>query len=132
LIVEGTVQGVFLLEWSLDVTEAMRRFWADPDETTEQGAYAIAILLMRALGGYTVVERACRPTGIDWWLGHADNLYQATARLEVSGIREGDPRAINSRVKAKAKQTERSVTSGRISFVVVVEFGEPTARVVRL
>jgi hypothetical protein len=132
LAVEGTFQGDFAVRWSMDVTDAMRRFWADPDHTTEQGAYAIAILLMRALAGYTVVERACRPSGIDWWLGPADNLYQATARLEVSGIRQGGPRAINSRVKAKAKQTQRSVASGRVAFVVVVEFGTPRARVIRL
>ena len=132
LAVEGTFQGVFPVRWSMDVTDAMRRFWANPDHTTEQGAYAIAILLMRALSGYTVVERACRPSGIDWWLGPADNLYQSTARLEVSGIRQGGRRTINSRVKAKAKQTECSVASGRIAFVVVVEFGTPRARVIRL
>jgi hypothetical protein len=132
LAVEGTFQGVFSVNWSMDVTDAMRRFWADPDHTTEQGAYAIAILLMRAVAGYTVVERACRPTGIDWWLGPADNLFQATARLEVSGIRQGSRGAINSRVKAKARQTERSVASGRVAFVVVVEFGAPRARVIRL
>jgi hypothetical protein len=109
----------------------MRHYWADPGETTEQGAYGIALLLVRALTGLTVVERSRKGTGFDWWLGPDDRLFQAKARLEVSGIREGDLRTIRSRVRVKVKQTERSDVSGFPAFVVVVEFGTPRARVVR-
>jgi hypothetical protein len=48
-----------------------------------------AILLMRALTGYTVIERSRKGTGFDWWLGTEDNLFQGKVRLEVSGILRG-------------------------------------------
>ncbi|HXG11135.1 MAG TPA: hypothetical protein VNK04_15350 [Gemmataceae bacterium] len=128
---DGAFRAEFCIEWSLDVTEAMRRYWADPEETTEQGAYGVAILLVRALTGLTVVERARKGMGFDWWLGSDDRLFQGKARLEVSGIRAGSLRRINSRVKAKIRQTEQSDTSGLPAYIVVVEFGTPRARVVR-
>src|ERR1700722_9627193 len=47
-----------VVDWSIVLTEAMRRYWNDLDETVEQGAYGVAILLMRQLTGYTVIERS--------------------------------------------------------------------------
>src|SRR5262249_28078411 len=80
----GSFNTAFRLLWSVDVTEAMRRFWNDPDETAEQGAYALALLLLRSLARLTVLERSRKGTGFDWWLASQDNLFQAAARLEVS------------------------------------------------
>jgi hypothetical protein len=68
LTVQGAFQTTFHLLWSMDVTEAMRRYWNDPDEAAEQGAYAAALLLLRALAGLTVLERSRKGTGFDWWL----------------------------------------------------------------
>src|SRR5205809_4301270 len=76
LKVEGTFAATFELDWSITTTEAMRRYWNDPEVATEQAAYGAAILLMRSLTGYTVIERARKGTGFDWWLGHDDNLFQ--------------------------------------------------------
>src|SRR5438105_9337121 len=101
----------------------MRRYWNDLEEATEQGAYGLAILLVRALIGYTVIERACKGTGFDWWLGNDDNSLQRMARLEVSGILQGEAWRVRSRVAAKVVQTERSNSSGLAAYVVVVEFG---------
>src|SRR5437868_11404876 len=47
--VQGSFNAAFRLVWSMDVTEAMRRYWNDPDEAAEQGAYALALLMLRAL-----------------------------------------------------------------------------------
>jgi hypothetical protein len=118
-----------VLEWSVVLTEAMRRYWNDLEEAAEQGAYGLAILLMRHLTGYTVVERSRKGTGFDWWLGAEDDLFQAKARLEVSGILRGSKRRIRSRVSAKKKQTQSSQHLLLPAYIVVVEFGAPQARV---
>lgn len=131
LLVEGDYQATLRVNWSLDVTEAMRRYWNDPDETAEYGAHAIALLLMRGLAGYNVVEKSKKGTGFDWWLAPDDKLFQATARLEVSGIMSGSGRRINSRLKARIEQTRRSDASGLPAYVAVVEFRTPKAKVRR-
>jgi hypothetical protein len=131
LSVAGTFTATYRLRWTMDVTEAMRRYWNDPDETAEEGAYAVALLVMRALLGFTVVERACKKTGFDWWLGPDNNRLEGKARLEVSGIMHGTTKQLNSRVKAKLTQTERSDASGLPAYAFVVEFGWPRAKVVR-
>jgi hypothetical protein len=131
LTVRGSFNTAFRLLWSMDVTEAMRRYWNDPDETAEQGAYALALLVLRSLAGLTVLERSRKGTGFDWWLASEDNLFQATARLEVSGIMRGSAWRVNGRLKERIAQTERSDPSGLTAYVAVVEFGGPTAKVVR-
>ena len=57
-------------------------------------------------------------------------MLQKTARLEVSGIREGTTNAINKRVKERV-QTKQSDHLNLPAFVVVVEFGNPVATVVK-
>ena len=131
LPVRGSFNTAFRLRWSMDVTDAMRRYWNDPDETAEQGAYAVALLMLRSLARLTVLERSRKGTGFDWWLASEDNLFQAAARLEVSGIMRGNARRINSRLKERIAQTERSDPSGLTAFVAVVESGRPAARVIR-
>src|SRR5260370_29664514 len=129
--VDGAFRARFSLSWSKTVTRAMRRFWGDLEEATQQGAYAVAILLIRALTGYTVIERSRKGTGFDWWLGAEDNLFQGKARLEVSGVLRGTPRAINSRIKARIGRTRQSDNMALTAYVVVVEFGTPRAKVVQ-
>jgi hypothetical protein len=131
LVVGGSFAATFQLAWSVDVTEAMRRYWNDPDDTAEQGAHAVALLLIRSLAGLTVLERSRKGTGFDWWLAPEDNLFQATARLEVSGIMRGGARRLNERLKVRMTQTERSDPSGLTAYVAVVEFGAPRAKVIR-
>jgi hypothetical protein len=131
LVVDGAFTATFSLSWSEEVTEAKRRFRNDLDEATQQGAYAVAILLIRALTGYTIIERSRKGTGFDWWLGTEDNLFQGKARLEVSGILRGTPRRINSRIKARMGQTRQSDHLALTAYVVVVEFGTPRAKVVQ-
>jgi hypothetical protein len=131
LTVQGSFNTVFRLLWSMDVTEAMRRYWNDPDEAAEQGAYALALLMLRDLASLTVLERSRKGTGFDWWLASEDNLFQAAARLEVSGIMRGSARRVNGRLKERIAQTERSDSSGLTAFIAVIEFGRLIAKVVR-
>lgn len=131
LRVQGDFVSTFRLLWSTQVTEAERRYWSDLAEATEHAATGIAILLIRALTGYTVIERARKGTGFDWWLGTEDDLFQAKARLEVSGVLRGSRRRIDTRIAEKMLQTKQSDRLGLPAFVVVVEFSLPQARVVR-
>jgi hypothetical protein len=90
----------------------------------------VAILLIRALTGYTVIERWRKGTGFDGWPGTEDNLFQGKARLEVSGILRGTWRRINDRIKARTGQTRQSDEFAWTADVVVVEFGTPRAKAV--
>lgn len=129
LDVDGDFSATFYLYWPA-VTSQMQRCWNDTEVAREHGAYGIACLLIRELTPFTVIERSRKGTGFDFWLGYEDDLlFQNVARLEVSGIGKASARAIAQRVRSKLKQTERS--AGTLpAYVVVVEFGAPTARVV--
>ena len=99
LLVDGDFAATFAVTWAESASDAVQRFWHDLEEATQQGAYAVAIALIRTLTGYTIIERSRKGTGFDWWLGTEDNLFQGKARLEVSGILRGTTRRINSRIK---------------------------------
>lgn len=129
LIVDGDESRPYDLKW-LPADDQARRTWADEEFATEQGAYAIAILVVRDIRGHTVLERSQKGTGFDYWMGEAGSMpFTAKTRLEVSGIRRGGSRTISARVNQKIRQI--SVSSGQLpGIVVVVEFGTPLARMV--
>jgi hypothetical protein len=127
------VTGDYKTEVSLgwpETNEQVRREWSDPQEATENGACGIAILLVGVLTDYHVVQRSWKGTGFDYWLGLKDDLmFQNAARLEVSGIRKGGIKLIESRVNTKMNQVKRSDSLKIPAFVVVVEFDCPIAAV---
>lgn len=133
LEVDGSVRGNFVLSWPSTYPQALRS-WADPDEATEQGACAVAALLVAALTELTIVERARKGTGFDYWLGRRDDpepLFQNKTRLEVSGIRRGEATEVRRRERQKLAQVARLETehTGRLPvIVVIVEFGTPRSR----
>lgn len=114
-----------------DVTQQMRLCYNDPEEATEQGACAVAILLVRGLTGLTIVEQSRKGTGFDYWLGsEGESPFQNKARLEVSGIRVGDESTVKTRVGQKLRQARRSDALRLPAYVVVVLFSRPMAQVV--
>jgi len=129
--VDGDFNSNFTLFWD-KVTAQMKRSLADLQQATEWGAYGMAALLVQRLTSLTVVERACKGTGFDYWLGlqnDVGSLFQNKKRLEVSGILKGDDAVVKSRVGEKLSQTE-AYPSRLAVFVVVVEFGGPRSRVI--
>ncbi|MCX5770926.1 MAG: hypothetical protein NTZ09_11730 [Candidatus Hydrogenedentes bacterium] len=118
------------LRWP-NTTEQMRRCHNDREVATENGAYGIAILLVRKETGYKALERSMKGGGFDYWVGKDAALpFQYKARLEVSGIRLGDERDLSAKVREKVEQTRKS--DGKFpAYVVVVEFGSPKASVVK-
>jgi hypothetical protein len=129
LKVKGMTSTTFQVYWNHDLTEQIAASW-DDDEMIEFGACAVAILLVLELTSYTVVRRARKGEGVDYWLGYknAEYPFQETARLEVSGILEGKNSAITARVKAKKEQT-RPTDGATPAYVIVVEFSNPLSHV---
>jgi hypothetical protein len=112
------------------VHEQARPCWSDLQVAVEHGAYGIAFLLIRELTDFTVIERARKGPGFDYWLGHDDGMFQRKARLEVSGIQNGSEGEVNYRAKQKLKQTEPSDNQGFPAYIIVVEFNQPISKVV--
>lgn len=134
IIVEGIADTEYKVIWAgAEITEQVKRSWNDTQEMTEYGACGVAILLVLKLTEYTVIERSHKGTGFDYWLGDKDSEipFQNSARLEISGILKGNKKLLQTRVRQKLKQTLPTDASNLPAFVVVVEFGEPRAAVVK-
>jgi hypothetical protein len=131
LPVTGTHPYRFRLYWPSPVTDQMLATWRDPNEKTERGACAVAILLVLRLTDFTILERSWRGTGYDYGLakkGDSDRLpFTNAARLEVSGISNGNEATILERARRKQRQTLQSAQTGLPAVVVVVEFGQPAS-----
>ena len=132
LLIDGDHKCNLRVNWDrLPNPEQALRCWGDNEYATEYGAYGIATLLVSKLTDYEVVQRAAKGGGFDYWLGEKGStspLFQDKARLEVSGIRQGDESIIRNRVRQKIKQTERS--DGVLpAIIAIVEFGAPRSRV---
>ena len=126
LRVQGDAEHSYALHWH-PVADHLRRSWADEQEATEEGAAGIALLLIEQEIGYSANSRSRKRTGIDFWLGNDPDVLITTARLEVSGILNGDARKIKERVREKMRQTDQSAASGLPAYVGVVEFSGPVA-----
>ena len=102
--------------------------WKDTQELTEYAATGIAILLIVEMTEFTVIKRARKGEGIDYWLGRKSDKppFQNKARMEVSGIFTGNETKIKARVKQKKEQT--FPTDGDYpAYVIVVEFSKPVS-----
>lgn len=131
LSVEGSYHRIVRLSWA-NVSDQQLRTHADLHEATEHGACGIAILVVENASRKVVVERSKKGTFFDYWLGTdgKGELFQERARLEVSGILEGDDKKLESRTSQKLEQIKQA--KGKLPrYIAVVEFGRPKARVIR-
>lgn len=119
------------LEWNMEYTACMDRSWQDQEVATEHGAVCLSVLLSLRLTEYTILRRARKKTGVDYWLcKKEDSFFQDAARLEVSGIYNGSDK-VEGRVKQKLEQTKQSSSTGLPAYVSVVEFSEPSVTFVK-
>jgi len=111
-------------------TQQLADSWADTNEATVNGAACIGILLALKLENLQVVKRAARFSGVDYWIGKADDgrLFQNKARLEVSGIFQGTNSEIERRYREKCDQTKQSDDSMLPAYVAITEFSQPVAK----
>jgi len=128
LTVRGNANNSYELYWS-PVTDQGRRTWNDDEEATEDGAAGIAVLLANREIGYIVVLRSRKGSGFDYWLG--GDVLDFKARMEVSGIRNGNDSQVRTRVKQKLRQMDRSNDQKLPAYAVVVEFGRPLAEITK-
>ena len=127
--VRGVAEAKVRVYW-LTVTDEMRDTYADPEVATEHGAIAVSILTVRAFTEYTIIRRSMKGTGFDYWLSRSEyRPYRDDARLEISGIRSGDFRQLEARLRRKARQTDRSDPGapGLPAYIAVVEFSQPVS-----
>ena len=130
LAVQGDFDPDLFLQWSPLGPGAVAA-WNDEEYATEHGAYAIAQALVPILTETVVVLRSRKKTGFDFWLGRSDDrseMPKGIARLEVSGIRHGDGREFQARLRRKLRPMQRSHTE-LPGLVIVVEFSKPSAGV---
>ena len=129
--VRGFQSGLHRAFWDA-VSETAQASWDDPTEATESGAVGVAVTLAVRVLGKKIVKRARIGTGFDYWLGESEddsiNMFENTARLEVSGIRRNSDQAVDARVEQKLKQTTRS-NNDFPAVVIVVEFSKPQAKI---
>jgi hypothetical protein len=130
MTIDGDYSDVALVNRLL-VTDLMQRNHHDERKATENGACGVAILLLRELTSYTVVDQARQGTGFDYWLGFKDaDPFDRAARLEVSGILNGTATELSNRISRKKNQTRRS-NEQLPAFIIVVEFGTPISSIVQ-
>ena len=127
LKVQGKYVDNYNLIWNFEITDQLKRCLNDTEEATEYGATGIVLMLIKTLTAYKVIKRSRKGTGFDYWVGFENDSknFQNTARLEISGILCGDSSLINSRVRFKIKQTDKSDSLDLPAIVVVVEFSAP-------
>lgn len=121
------------------VTNVMRRTHNDHKVAAERGACGVALLLLEKYEHLVVYERSPQDGGgFDYFLISIDQVpdplednffAEATTRLEVSGILRGSVSEIDKRVNERIRRLSRT-TSSLPASIVVVEFGEPIARIV--
>ena len=120
-------------EDAVDIEAIFRAY--NQDDGPEQGAEAIAFLLIREQTDYTAIRRSTTKTGIDYWLGYqtkeSNQLFTRTsARLEVSGIlRQTTTNKPEYRIKEKIRQSKQSDSTSFPAYIVVVEFSQPLSTV---
>ena len=132
LSIFGSSGNGYSLAWPSISAQQADDAWADAEYTTEHGAAGIAVLLAKEEIGYEVIRRSVKGTGFDYWLGDITTRpFQDKARMEVSGIRQGNTRAFNARVSEKLNQMSRSDDMNIPGYAVVVEFGQPRAKIAK-
>lgn len=84
-----------------------RGAWANEIDTTEAGAYGIALAAVELVEGMVAVRRAETRTGADYYIAppntQTDDL-ESWLRLEVSGVDRGDNLTLQQRLEQKIRQ----------------------------
>lgn len=128
LDVSGALYGHYLLHWKTP-GDVVRDTYADMQEATGEGAVAVAIAIIVSITEYSVVRRAKKKTGFDYWLGQKQGSLET--RLEISGVLDGTQAQIDRRLKKKMEQMIPSDNGGLPGYAVAIGFGQPQARVAK-
>jgi hypothetical protein len=88
--------------------------WANTIDTTEMGAYGCVIAAVEILRSIFAVRRAETGTGADYYVGPdgtGEIDLEGCFRLEVSGVSDGDSKAVTRRLLEKIRQAQEGNSS---------------------
>lgn len=105
-------------------SQRTRNAWANADDATRDGAYAIALLVMERELQLVAIARAETRTGADYYLapiGQEHYDLERAFRLEVSGLDHGTEAQLDQRLRQKVVQAQRG-SSNLPAFAAVVGF----------
>ncbi len=138
LLFDDNKKGICEVLYDGEITQRLIKSYADKKKTTDYGACAIALLLIREYTCF-VAEQAADATGsgIDYYLVNKEDiydddlLYNHSALLEVSGIRlETKDNSVDRRLEDKLRRLEGYNHDFSIpTYVIIVEFGKPYTRI---
>jgi len=96
------------IEWK-ESDHNLKRAWANEIDTTEAGAYCLALATVEVTDDLVAISRAETKTGADYYLGTKNKAHddlEDLHRLEVSGINNSDSLLIKNRLQQKIKQAQ--------------------------
>jgi hypothetical protein len=128
LTLSGDISGVGTLEWSAPESTISSRTYGDLRRAAEDGACAVAIVVVTQSEGFPAVMKASQGPGFDYWLTSDDDTNLFLARLEVSGILKGSVSSLGTREQTKIKQTRKSDDTKLPAYTAIVEFGSPQVK----
>jgi len=112
-------------EWT-SADAALKNAWANEIDTTEAGAYGLALAAVELTRGLVAIRRAETRTGADYYIdvpGADPDDLETAIRLEVSGTSDGNTGVIESRLKQKLEQTSQG-NSNLPAIATVVGFSQ--------
>ena len=122
-IVDNDVVQEVVVNWDIS-DQRTRNAWGNKDDTTEAGAYCLAMANAELTRGLYAVSRAQGRTGVDYYLGPAGSTpedLEMSMRLEVSGTDEGTVGMVIARLRQKMEQAAK-VNSNLPALATVVGF----------
>lgn len=128
LNITGDSQSSGLLHWSKPDERMAEKTYGNQKEAAEDGAYAVAIVVVTEIEKFPAVAKSPIGTGMDYWITGNDDSQIFLARLEVSGIFRGSSGQINARLETKLEQTKSSDDTRLPAYAAIVEFGSPEIR----
>lgn len=111
-----------VVEWN-PTDDRTKSAWANKDDATRDGAYAVALASTELSKGLVAVHRAETKTGADYYVAPIDTTsddLENWYRLEVSGT-DLDEYEVKARLKVKVEQTKKG-NSNLPALATVVGF----------
>ncbi|MEO0804062.1 MAG: hypothetical protein AAFY57_17575 [Cyanobacteria bacterium J06642_2] len=102
------VESIAKVEWEA-ADSRVQAAWANTDDATEAGAYALAIAATELLKGMVAVHRAETRTGADYYIAPIDERLEDLEnwwRLEVSGT-HSEKSEVKKRLRKKLEQARQ-------------------------
>lgn len=126
LTVDRGEQIAALADWQAPDART-KHAWANEIDTTEAGAYCVALAAIELTDDLVAVRRAETYTGADYYVakkGTSPGDLEDAFRLEVSGMDEGNQVSVKTRLRQKLEQTARG-RSSLPAIAAVVAFSPP-------